>query len=142
MTSAVVSRELLAEIQDFYARQVQNMDNGRFAEFADTFMDECEFTPMKHKPTAYGKQAIIEKLDNFAKQTFGSDEQRRHWIAMSVVDEGAEGTYDVVSYAMVTNTKAGSPPVLHFAGEIVDHLVRDGGALKVQRRFVNSDSIV
>ncbi|HEY4021561.1 MAG TPA: nuclear transport factor 2 family protein [Pseudonocardiaceae bacterium] len=141
MTTAVVPSELLAEIQNFYARQVQDMDNGRFAEFADTFMHECEFTPMKHKPTAHGRQAIVDKLDDFAKQTFGSDEQRRHWIAMTVVDEVDVDTYDVVSYALVTRTKAGEPPVLHFAGEIVDRLVRDGGAIKVLRRMVNSDSI-
>lgn len=141
MTSAVVSRELLAEIQDFYARQVQAMDNGRFAEFADTFMEDCEFTPMKHQPTAYGKQAIIDKLDNFAKQMFGTDEQRRHWIAMTVVTEVDENTYDAVSYAMVTRTTAGEPPVLHFSGDIVDRIVREDGKLKVARRAVNSDSI-
>jgi hypothetical protein len=96
---------------------------------------------MKHKPTAQGRQAIVAKLDNFAKETFGSDEQRRHWMAMSVVDEVDAQTYDVVSYALVTRTKAGQPPVLHFAGEIVDRLVRDGDAIKVLRRMVNSDSI-
>ena len=147
MTSAptaarsVASREVLAEIQDFYARQVQAMDGGRLAEFAETFLDDCDFTPMKHKPTEHGKQAIIERLDNFAKQVFAVDEQRRHWIAMSVVDEVDENTYDVVSYALVANTRAGNPPVMHFAGTIVDRLVRDNGAIKVRSRAVNSDSI-
>jgi len=141
MSNAVVSRELLAEIQGFYARQVQAMDNGRFGEFAETFAEDCDFTPMKHQPTAHGRQAIVVKLADFAKQVFQSDEQRRHWMSMSVVDQVEDATYDVISYAMVTNTKAGDPPRLHFAGEIIDRLVRIDGALLVQRRTVNSDSI-
>ncbi|MGI8664798.1 MAG: nuclear transport factor 2 family protein [Jatrophihabitans sp.] len=141
MSSAVVSGQLQAEIQGFYARQVQAMDNGRYAEFAGTFSEDCDFTPMKHQPTAHGRPAIVEKLDNFAKQVFNSDEQRRHVMVMSAVTEVDETTYDVISYALVSNTKHGDPPRLHFAGEIVDRLIRQDGELLVRSRMVNSDSI-
>ncbi|WET83085.1 nuclear transport factor 2 family protein [Amycolatopsis sp. QT-25] len=141
MTQAVVSHEIMAEIQDFYARQVQAMDNGRYAEFAQTFADDCEFTPVKHQSTAHGRQAIVRKLDDFAKQLAGNGERRRHWMSMSVIKEGGPGRYDVVSYALVTNTAPGEPPKLHWAGEIVDSLVRENGELLVLRRAVNSDSI-
>ncbi|WP_409181512.1 nuclear transport factor 2 family protein [Amycolatopsis sp. VS8301801F10] len=141
MTQAVVSRETLAEIQDFYARQVQAMDNGRYAEFADTFAEDCAFTPVKNQSTAHGRQAIVAKLDDFARTLSGNGEQRRHWMSMSVIDEAGPGEYDVVSYALVTNTAPGEPPKLHWSGEIVDRLVREGDRLRVRTRAVNSDSI-
>jgi actinorhodin biosynthesis protein ActVIA len=141
MTRAIVSSELRAEIQDFYARQVQAMDNGRYEEFAATFTERCEFTPIKHQSAAHGKQAIIGKLEDFAKTMFGSGQQRRHWMSMSIINETSPGVCDVVSYALVTNTMTGQPPILHWAGDIVDRLVREDGKLLVARRSVNSDSI-
>lgn len=141
MTHSVASRELLAEIQDFYARQVQAMDNGRYAEFAMTFVDDCEFTPIKNQSTAYGRAAITQKLDDFARLMFGNGQKRRHWMSMSVVDEVEPDTYHVVSYAIVTNTKVDEAPKLHWAGDIEDTLIRVDGGLMVKSRAVNSDSI-
>ena len=141
MTRVVAPFEVRSEIQDFYARQVQAMDNGRYDEFAETFAEECEFTPIKHQSTAYGRQAIVDKLSDFAKTMFGSGQQRRHWMSMSIVDEVEPNTYEVVSYAIVTNTKAGEPPIVHWAGDIADRLVRGDDGFKVIRREVRSDSI-
>jgi hypothetical protein len=62
-------------------------------------------------------------------------------MSMSVIDEVEPDVYEVVSYSLVTSTRIGEPPILHWAGDIADRLVRVDGALKVQRREVRSDSM-
>ena len=141
MPEVLTPPDLRNEIADFYARQVQAMDNGRFEEFAETFLEDCAFTPVKHQSTAYGRASIVEKLNNFATTVFGTGQQRRHIMTMSVIDLVDDDTYNVTSYAIVTNTTVGQGPALHWAGDIVDQLVREDGNLKVRSRAVRSDSI-
>jgi actinorhodin biosynthesis protein ActVIA len=141
MARVVPAHELRSEIQDFYARQMHAMDTGRYGDFAETLAEDCEFTPVKNRPTAYGREAIVTSLADFAETLVDSGDQRRHWMSMSLIDEVEPGTYDVVSYTMVTSAKAGQPPVLHWAGDTADRLIRMEDGLKVLRREVRSDSI-
>ncbi|HEV2886206.1 MAG TPA: nuclear transport factor 2 family protein [Jatrophihabitans sp.] len=141
MARVTVGHELQSEIQDFYARQQHAIDGGRYAEFAETLTEDCQFTPVKNQPTAYGRQAIAQQLTDFAASLVGAQDRRRHWMSMNVIDEVEPDVYEVVSYSLVTSTRIGEPPILHWAGDIADRLVRVDGALKVQRREVRSDSI-
>jgi len=141
MAGAAVTHELQSEIQDFYARQQHAIDSGRYGDFAETFTDDCEFTPVKHQPAIRGRQAIAKGLTDFAETMLDCQDRRRHWMAMSVIDEVGPDTYEVLSYSLVTSTKVGQPPILHWAGDIADRLVRVEGGLKVRWRELRSDSI-
>jgi uncharacterized protein (TIGR02246 family) len=141
MARVALRHELRCEIEDLYARQMHALDTGRYGDFAETLAEDCEFTPVKNQPTSYGRQAIAQSLADFARTLSGSDEQRRHWMSMSLIDEVAPDAYEVVSYTMVTSARPGEAPVLHWAGDTADLLIRVGDELKVQRREVRSDAI-
>ncbi|GAA2248292.1 hypothetical protein GCM10010145_14430 [Streptomyces ruber] len=126
------------QIQRFYARQMQLLDDGRAEDWARTFADDGVFE--------VGGEAVRGATDiaRAARRTadrFAADGiTRRHWIGMlTVAGKGDEVT--ARSYAAVLETPRGGEPVLRRSTVCSDILVRVADEWRVRHRVVTRDGL-
>ncbi|MEU5283456.1 nuclear transport factor 2 family protein [Streptomyces sp. NPDC020755] len=126
------------QVQQFYARQMQLLDDGKAEEWARTFTDDGVFQ--------VGGEAVRGASDiaRAARQTvdrFDADGiTRRHWLGMLTVD-GKEDEVGARSYAVVLETPRGGDPVLRRSTVCADLLVREAGEWRVRHRTVTRDGL-
>ncbi|SEK75725.1 nuclear transport factor 2 family protein [Streptacidiphilus jiangxiensis] len=136
-----VSADLYAEVQQFYARQVQLLDAVRAEEFAATFAEDGVFEHSPDSAPASGRAGIAAEVRDFNAKRFAKDPvQRRHWFNMLVVEEQPDGSLHTQFYALVMMTRPGElVPVIAPSCVVRDVLVREDGALRTRRRKVSQD---
>lgn len=135
-----VSNELYTEVLQFYAKQMQALDNRDFAFYADTFTEEGEFTHSPNLPAARGPQEIRRTLEEFHRAKFGDQPvQRRHWFNHVVLDALDDGRISSTCYALVITTRPDTPPEITPSCVVHDVLVRWNGALRMLLRRVHHD---
>jgi bifunctional aromatase (cyclase/dehydratase) len=123
---------LYGRVQDFYARQMRLLDDGKAEEFAATFTDDGVFAQTSSAPRR-GRAAIAVAFRRAVERRDGRT--RRHWFGMLSVDPPtAEGTIRTRYYALVIQ---GSRLHLHTTAE--DELVERDGVLLVRSRTVDHD---
>ncbi|MEU6131752.1 nuclear transport factor 2 family protein [Saccharopolyspora sp. NPDC047091] len=133
--------ETYAEVQHFYARQMQFMDERDFAAFAATFIPAGEFS---HTPgqTAHGRAQIVDELQRFHRRFDDDPVIRRHWFDMIVLDELGRGELGARFYAYVVDTRPGATaPRLGPSCTVSDVLVRTDGGLLNKSRHVRQDRL-
>lgn len=133
--------DLYVEVQQFYARQMQALDSGKFDEFAETFTEDGEFNHTAGRPSARTRIAIINELRDVQAALVTEDVQRRHWFNMNVITPLGDGTIKSTVYAMVMRILPGGKPEITFSGLAHDTLVRRDGQLYIQARTVISDAV-
>ena len=137
-----VSAQLYAEVQQFYARQM-NLIEGADADpdaWAETFTEDAVFASPGPQPMEVGREAIRASVqgtvDSFAAQRLDF----RHWFGMIDVTEGPDGDLRTRYYALGWATPAGG--ALSARGSLVchDHLVRgEDGGWRVRERRLSAD---
>ena len=75
MTSAYAHAELYAEVQQFYARQMQLLDARKLEAYADTFTDDAEFAHTPGRAPARTRAGILRDLHE-VHQRFEGDRIR------------------------------------------------------------------
>jgi hypothetical protein len=131
-----------AEVQQFYARHIQLMDEGPAEEAALTFTEDASIlSPPKIAEPVAGRANLVaglrRALDTWAE---AGEVFRRCYSMISVVPK-PDGTLHVRSYVQVVATPRGGEPRLHAMCVCEDVLVWDGGELKVRRRVVTRDDV-
>lgn len=139
----VVRSGLYAEVQLFYARQMQHMDAVHAESFAATFAEDGVFEHSPDAPPFRGRAAIAAEVSDYNVRRFAQDPvRRRHWFNMLDVREEPDGTVHTQFYALVVTTRPGQPqPVIAPSCVVRDVLVREGGELRTQRRKVTQDHV-
>ncbi|MDT0549858.1 MULTISPECIES: nuclear transport factor 2 family protein [Streptomyces] len=132
--------ELSAEIQQFYARQMQLLDDGEAEAWAETFAEDGVFAANAHPEPFTGRPAIAagarRATDDFAARGI----RRRHWLGMLSLEPKDEHTVFVRSYAQVIETARGGQSALRASTTCADLLVRrDGRWLVLDRRIHRDD---
>jgi actinorhodin biosynthesis protein ActVIA len=140
MTGEFASTELYVEVLQFYSAQMRALDNGKFAEFADTFTPDGEFTHTVGRQPARTTAGIIAELEDFHRTSVGADVQRRHWFTMQLVNQLDDDVIETSVYALVMRILPGGRPEVTFSGLANDILVRQEGALRTRSRTVVSDA--
>lgn len=132
---------IYAEVQQFYARHMHLLDGGDGEGWAQTFTEDGLFVP----PSApegvrvRGRADLAAGVRAAAAALAEAGETHRHLLSMVTVEEPADGTLRVRSYAQIIATPQGGTPRLHLMCVCDDVLVRDGGELRVRERRVTRD---
>jgi 3-phenylpropionate/cinnamic acid dioxygenase small subunit len=133
---------LHAEVQQFYARQMQLFDLYRPLEWADTFTEDAIFDVPTLPEPVRGRAALIASTRRAHAQLAEAKEQHRHVIGMLDVRPQADATVQVRSYAVVYATTVGRESRVHRMCVCEDILVRDtAGQLQVGSRRVTRDDL-
>jgi 3-phenylpropionate/cinnamic acid dioxygenase small subunit len=143
MTETVMTEsiaELRARVQEFYATQMRLLDSGKAKAWADTFTEDAVFSANAHAEPTQGRSAIAAAARRATAQLRIAGRVRRHWIGMSAVEPGDDGTVRVASYALIIETEIGGTATLRMSTTCDDVLVDDGG-LRVRHRSVMRDDI-
>ncbi|MFE7777905.1 nuclear transport factor 2 family protein [Streptomyces sp. NPDC057445] len=132
---------LYAEVQQFYARQMQLLDLNEPQRWAGTFTEDATFDVPTLPEPVRGRSALIASTTRAHAQLAGSGEQHRHVIGMLDVRPQQDGTVHVRSYAVVYASTVGKDSRVHRVCVCEDVLVRDAGELQVAARRVTRDDL-
>ncbi|WP_405561783.1 nuclear transport factor 2 family protein [Streptomyces sp. NBC_01180] len=131
-----------AAVLQFYAKQVQLLDSGRFEEYAATFTADGEFQHTPGLPAARTTAGIIAELNSFNTRFDNDPVQRRHWFNMINLTERTDGAIDASFYALVLTTRPGvKEPLVGPSCLVNDVLVFEDGELRNRSRKVGHDQL-
>ncbi|WP_317441834.1 nuclear transport factor 2 family protein [Streptomyces collinus] len=132
---------LYAQVQQFYAHQMQLLDLGECERWAATFTEDATFeVPTLPEPVA-GRAALAAATGRAAAQLAASGTRHRHVVGMFDVAEQPDGTVRVRSYAVVYASSIGGDSRVHRVCVCDDVLVRVAGELQVASRLVTRDDL-
>ncbi|MFD9888453.1 nuclear transport factor 2 family protein [Amycolatopsis sp. NPDC059027] len=134
--------KVYAEVQQFYSRHIQLMDEGPAEEAVRTFTaDASLLSPPKIAEPVTGHANLLAGLRNaLAAWAEAGETYRRCYTMVSVVPQ-PDGRLHVRSYVQVIATAPGAAPRLHAMCVCEDVLVWEDGELKVYQRVVTRDDV-
>jgi hypothetical protein len=135
-----VSADIYAQVDQFYAIQMQALDDGDIAGWVETFTDDGVFAsnglaePVagREELTALGKSSVA-RLD--AKGAI-----RRHFVFNVIVESSSDDTMRTTCYVPVFDTVDGVTS-LTTSTVMCDELVVSGEAVLVRHRTVTRDDL-
>ncbi|MEU6381119.1 nuclear transport factor 2 family protein [Streptomyces sp. NPDC046909] len=130
-----------AEVQRFYARQMQQLDLGKAEAWAQTFTTNALFDVPTLPEPVRGRAGLIAAADRARTQLAEAGERHRHFMGMIDVLERPDGTLDVRSYTTVYASVIGGTSRVHRVCVCEDVLVREEGELRVAKRRVTRDDL-
>jgi uncharacterized protein (TIGR02246 family) len=139
--TAVAEAVLHAQIQRFYAAQMQLLDSGRAEEWAETFTEDGVFAANAHPEPAAGRAAIAAAARKATDEYAANGIQRRHWLGMVDVERRGADEVFAKCYAIVIETPRGGQARLHVSTRCDDLLVRTEGRWQVRDRQVYRDDL-
>lgn len=138
---SIVPSELYAEVQQFYARQMQALDAGKLEAYAATFTEDAEFGHTPGRAPARTRAGIIRDLYAVHERFANDPQQRRHLFTMMDLDPQPDGSITSTVYALVITTRPGGRPELVRSCVVHDVLVREDGDLRNRSRMIEHDGI-
>ena len=141
MLTTAQRSELYAEVQQFYARQMQALDGGDFVAYSRTFTRDGVFSHTPGEEPARTRDGIVASLVEFHRRFEGDPVQRRHWFNMIDLDPRPDGTIRSTAYALVITTRPGGKPAIAPSCVVHDVLVREDGELRNRSRRVEHDQL-
>jgi hypothetical protein len=135
------SAELYQDVQHFYARQMQALDGGATAEWAETFASDGVFAAGGMPDPVQGREAIATGARQIADQFAEAGITRRHWIGMLTVTPQNDGTVHARSYALVLEIPRGGEVTARRSTLCDDVLVSASGTWLVRHRQVTRDGL-
>ncbi|MGW2722930.1 nuclear transport factor 2 family protein [Streptomyces sp. NPDC001492] len=139
--SAVVSSDLYFQVQHFYARQMQALDNGRLEEHANTFTKDGSFALVPGKEAAVGPDAILEELRSFVKQFENNPTQLRHHFNQILLDPQDDGSVVSTVYALIVQVRPDQQPEIMVSVVLHDVIDVTGDRFLLRSRSVSYDQM-
>ncbi|WP_405137196.1 nuclear transport factor 2 family protein [Nocardia sp. NBC_01388] len=136
-----VSPELYTRVQQFYARQMQALDDCRFKEYAATFTPDGSFQHSPDAEPAITPEGIVAELENFHRRFDNDPVQRRHWFNHIDLEMCADGSIRSTVYALVVTVRPNSKPEIAPSCVVHDVLIDEDGAVAARSRLVTHDQI-
>jgi 3-phenylpropionate/cinnamic acid dioxygenase small subunit len=134
---------LYAQVQQFYAHQMQLLDRHASREWAATFTEDALFDVPTLPQPVRGRAELAAAGRGAAARLAEAGERHRHFMGMFDVVERPDGTLDVRSYTTVYASAVGGASRVHRVCVCEDVLVRDAdGQLLVATRKVTRDDLV
>ena len=135
-----VSAELYARIQQFYARQMGLIDDGRPADWAETFTEDATFQEASRLDAPLkGRTAIRESSTARQARLDANKIDFRHWLAMLDVRPQPDGSLRTRAYALAMRTPRGGALDIFASVVCHDHLVPAGDGWQVRERDLYHD---
>ncbi|WP_034089983.1 nuclear transport factor 2 family protein [Streptacidiphilus albus] len=136
------SAELYHQVQQFYAQQMQLLDQGRVEEWAATFTEDGVFAANAHPEPTVGRAAIIASAGAATADYAARGIQRRHWLGMVSIETSGPDALTARCYAVVLETPRGGPAGIKASTLCEDRLVRGADGWLVEHRLVTRDDLV
>ncbi|MFJ6700869.1 nuclear transport factor 2 family protein [Streptomyces sp. NPDC091272] len=132
---------LYAEVQQFYAHQMQLFDSFLAEPWAGTFTQDAVFdVPTLERPLR-GRTELAASVRHNEEAARRSGERMRHWLGMIDVGAHPDGSLRTRAYALVYVTTHGGSPKVHRVCVMQDTLVRRRGSLRTAHRLVTRDDL-
>jgi actinorhodin biosynthesis protein ActVIA len=139
MTGDVISStNLYAEVQQFYAIQMQRIDSADIEGYAATFTEDAEFFHTPGRPAVQTRAAILRDVQQFHEQFKTDPQQRRHWFNMVNLEPLDDGSIQSTMYCLVLKIRPEQQMEM-VPCVVNDILVRVNGELLTQSRRVEYD---
>lgn len=132
---------LYAEVQQFYAHQMQLFDRHEAERWAATFTEDAVFSVPTLDSPVHGRAELAANVHHNRARQEREGGQLRHWIGMLDVDVRPGGVLHTRAYALVFATPRGGVPVVSRFCVMADELVRCRGRLRVRSRVVSRDDL-
>ncbi|MFC7310271.1 nuclear transport factor 2 family protein [Streptomyces monticola] len=130
-----------AEVQQFYAHQMQQLDLAKSGPWAATFTEDATFDVPTLPEPVRGRPGLVAAAERAAAALADAGERHRHFMGMLDVTERQDGSLDVRSYTVVYASKIGGESRVHRVCVCEDILVRVEGELQVTARKVTRDDL-
>jgi actinorhodin biosynthesis protein ActVIA len=125
-------------VQQFYAAQMQRLDDRDITGYAGTFSEDAEFAHTPGREPARTRAGIVEDLADFHRRFADDPMRRRHHVSMIDLRPLSDGTLSSTAYCMVVKIRPGQDPV--FVSCVMhDVLVEVDGDLLTRSRTVEYD---
>ncbi|GAB1644489.1 nuclear transport factor 2 family protein [Krasilnikovia sp. MM14-A1259] len=132
--------DLYVEVQQFYARQMRQLDERKLEAYAETFTDDAEFGHTPGREPARTRAGIVADLREFHKKFENDPVQRRHWFNMIDLEPQDDGSMRSTCYALVVTTRTAGAPTIAPSCVVNDVIVRgEDGNLLLKSRRVDHD---
>jgi 3-phenylpropionate/cinnamic acid dioxygenase small subunit len=139
-TASFAPADLYAEIQQFYARQMGLLDDGRPDDWADTFTTDAVFAEASRLPEPLRGREVIRASSRARQERLDADKiDFRHWLGMLDVRPQDDGSVRTRAYALAMRTPRGGQLEIFASVVCHDHLVRVNGAWQVRQRDLTHD---
>ncbi|MGY0490679.1 nuclear transport factor 2 family protein [Streptomyces sp. WG-D5] len=132
---------LYAEVQWFYAHQMQLFDAHEADRWAATFTEDAVFAVPTLDAPVRGRADLAANVHRNRARQDRDGEQLRHWIGMLDVTPRPDGTLRTRAYALVYATVRGGASTVSRVCVMEDELVRCRGKLRVRYRLVTRDDL-
>lgn len=133
---------LYAQVQQFYAHQMQLLDRAESQRWADTFTEDATFDVPTLAAPVRGRPGLAEAGRSAAAALAEAGERHRHFMGMFDVAERLDGALDVRCYTTVYASVVGGVSRVHRVCVCEDVLVRGAdGRLLVSARKVTRDDL-
>lgn len=133
--------ELYQQVQQFYARQMQLLDDGKVEDWADTFTPDGVFAANAHPRPTSGREAITAAARAAHEQLAAQGIRRRHWLGMVAVDRGDGARVTARCYALVFEIPRGGQAALRLSTLCQDQLELGDQGWQVAHRVVTRDDL-
>ncbi|MFE0178671.1 nuclear transport factor 2 family protein [Streptomyces sp. NPDC059002] len=135
-----VSAELYAQVQQFYARQMGLLDDGRPDEWAGTFTEDAVFQEASRLDEPLRGRDAIRASSRARKERLDGDKlDFRHWLGMLDVRPQDDGSLRTRSYALAMRIPRGGALDIFASVVCHDHLVQVDGTWQVRHRDLHHD---
>ncbi|MFF5448571.1 nuclear transport factor 2 family protein [Streptomyces sp. NPDC012888] len=134
--------ELHAEVQQFYAHQMQLLDLAEAERWAATFTEDATFAVPTLPEPVRGRAGLVAATSRSHAELAAAGQRHRHFMGMLDVRQRPDGAVDVRSYAIVYASEIGGESRVHRVCVCEDVLVRgEDGVLRVSARVVTRDDL-
>jgi 3-phenylpropionate/cinnamic acid dioxygenase small subunit len=140
---------LYAEVERFYARQVQLLGEGDLDRWALTFTEDAVFEQEAQAGRVWagnapserrGRAAIVAAARGAVAARREAAAVRRYLIGMLRLDPGGDGTLRTTYRAVLLQTPQGGRPEVYLSTTGRDVLVRQDGGWRVRHRINSHDN--
>ncbi|WP_416971109.1 nuclear transport factor 2 family protein [Streptomyces sp. 4F14] len=136
-----VSAEVCSRIDQFYAMQMQALDDGDIAAWVDTFTDDGVFVSNGLPDPVEGRGALTELGGAAVARLDEKGAIRRHFVFNVIVEPAAGGVLRTTCYVPVFDTVDGVT-TLTTSTVMRDELVGSEAGLLVRHRTVTRDDLL
>jgi len=145
-----VDTELRLDISDLYAAYVSCLDEGRFDDWPDFFIEDCQYRIVARENYERGlplsimdlqsRNALLDRVYGIQNTLFHAPYYQRHIVGPARVIGRDSSGFAVECNYIVIRTKRDMPSEVFNAGRYMDHVVSTPEGLRFSRKVCVFDS--
>lgn len=145
----MIAPALRFAVSDLYAEYAGYLDAGDYDAWLDLFIEDCRYIVQPRENYERGlplatmrltsKAMLRDRIHAVTETIYHAPYYQRHVIGPARISQAADGVRLEANY-FVARTHIGQPTELYNAGRYLDHLVEQGGRLRIAEKLCIFDS--